>query len=151
MGAGWAKGQSSLDGKWWRNIKLEKQSIIKDWQLGVTFEKTAQNNLVEIGLTGVANKARVMMAHANIPHKILYKIFCKAYKTAATLDGYVVIKQKGIDDTRYVHWCGANPNYTNHLCMWGEAGTVRTKTKTTLKLDDHGVQCMFVGCTWAYR
>jgi hypothetical protein len=29
--------------------------------------------------------------------------------------------------------------------MWGEAGTVKIKTKTKPKLDDRGVQCVFVG------
>jgi len=29
--------------------------------------------------------------------------------------------------------------------VWEEAGTVKTKTKTTPKLNDQGVPCMFVG------
>ena len=33
----------------------------------------------------------------------------------------------------------------NHLRTWGEVGTVKTKTATTPKLAEKGVQCMFVG------
>jgi hypothetical protein len=132
------------------NIKLESRAKSKDWQLGIVFEKTArdtpqQNSLAEIGLTVIANKARALMTQANIPRRIKYKIFREAYKTAAILDGYVVIKRLGIEDTRYVHWCGANPNFTTHLRTWGEAGTVKVKTKTTPKIEDRGVQCIFVG------
>jgi hypothetical protein len=132
------------------NIKLESRAKSKDWQLGIVFEKTArdtpqQNSLAKIGLTVIANKARTLMAQANIPQRIKYKIFREAYKTAAILDEYVVIKRHSIEDTRYVHWCGANPNFTNHLHTWGEAGTVKVKTKTTPKIEDRGIQCIFVG------
>jgi hypothetical protein len=85
-----------------------------------------------------------MMAHANVPHKIKYKLFKEAYKTSALLDGFVVISCNDIEDTRYIHWGSHNPNFTNSLRVWGEASTVKIKTKTTPKLDDHGVQCMFV-------
>jgi hypothetical protein len=134
------------------NLKLEKRAQSNDWNLGITFEKTAwdtpqQNGLAEIGITVVANKAQAMMAHANVPHKIKYKLFRKAYKTSALLDSFVVVTCNDIEDTRFVHWGGSNPNFTNNLRVWGEASTVKIKTKTkmTPKLDDHGVQCMFVG------
>jgi hypothetical protein len=133
-----------------QNVKLENRAKSKDWQLGIVFEKTArdmpqQNSLAEIGLTVIANKACTLMAQPNVPQRIKYKIFREAYKTAAILDGYVVIECNGIEDTRYVHWCGTNPNFTNHLRTWGEAGTVKVKTKTTPKLEDCRVQCIFVG------
>jgi phage portal protein BeeE len=31
-----------------------------------------------------------------------------------------------------------------HLCVWGEAGSLKVKTKATPKITDRGVQCMFV-------
>jgi septum formation inhibitor MinC len=132
------------------NLKLEKQAQSNNWNLGITFEKTArdtpqQNGLAEIRITVVANKARAMMTHANVPHKIKYKLFKEFYKTSTLLDGFIVISCNNIEDTRYVHWGGNNPNFTNSLHVWGEAGTVKIKTKTTPKLDDCGVQCMFVG------
>ena len=37
------------------------------------------------------------------------------------------------------------PAFAKHLRTWGEAGTVKIKTKTTPKLADRGVQCMMVG------
>jgi hypothetical protein len=40
---------------------------------------------------------------------------------------------------------GKNPEWENHLRTFGEACTVKTKTDTTPKLHDKGVQCMFVG------
>jgi hypothetical protein len=85
-----------------------------------------------------------MMAHANVPHKIKYKLFCKAYKTSALLDGFVIVTCNDIEDTRYVHWGSKNQNFMNSLCVWGEAGTVKIKTKMTPNLDDQGIQCMFV-------
>jgi hypothetical protein len=133
------------------NLRLEKRAQSNDWKLGITFEKAAQdtpqqNRLAEIGITVVANKAQAMMAHANVPHKIKYKLFCKAYKTSALLDGFVIVTCNNIEDMRFVHWGSSNPNFTNNLCVWGEASTVKIKTKTTPKLDNRGVQCMFVGC-----
>jgi hypothetical protein len=53
--------------------------------------------------------------------------------------------QKKKTDTCYVHWCGKNPKFTNHLCTWGEAGTVKIKAMNTPKLADCGVQCVFIG------
>jgi hypothetical protein len=88
-----------------------------------------------------------MMAHANVPHKIKYNLFHKAYKTSALSDGFVSMRCNDIADTRLVHWGSTNPNFTNHLCTWGEARTMKIKTRTTPKLDDQGVQCMFVGYT----
>ena len=43
------------------------------------------------------------------------------------------------------HWSGSKLEYALNLCTWGEAGTVKLKTQMTGKLEDRGVQCMFVG------
>jgi hypothetical protein len=61
------------------------------------------------------------------------------------LDGFATIKIDDKEDTRFNHWCGLNPQFINHLRVWGEAGTVKIKTATTPKLADRGVQCVFVG------
>jgi hypothetical protein len=37
------------------------------------------------------------------------------------------------------------PAYLQHLCTWGESGTVTIKSTMTPKVKDRGVQCMFVG------
>ena len=132
------------------NLLLERRALSKDWQLGIQFEKTArdtpqQNSLAEVGLATVANRARALMARANLPRAIRYRLFKDAYKTAALLDGLTVIKIDDKTATRYVHWCGQNPSFAKHLHTWGEAGTVKVRTKTTPKFSDRGVQCVFIG------
>jgi hypothetical protein len=132
------------------NVKLEKRAGSKDWQLGIKYEYTArdtpqQNHLAEVGLTVVANRARALMVRANVTYESRYCLFRKAYKTAAMLDGFTVIEIAGKADTCYVHWCGENPKFTNSLCVWGEAGTVKIKTDKTPKLANRGVQFVFVG------
>jgi hypothetical protein len=47
--------------------------------------------------------------------------------------------------TRHEHFYGENPKWMKYLRTWGEAGTVKVKTKTTPKLADRGVHCMFIG------
>jgi hypothetical protein len=86
-----------------------------------------------------------MMIQANIPYKVHYCLFKDAYKTAVILDGFTVMTIEGKTDTHYVHWCGKNPKFTNHLRTWGEAGTVKIKAMNTPKLADRGVQCVFIG------
>ena len=61
------------------------------------------------------------------------------------LDGLIPIEIDDETTTRYIHWYGSNPEFAKHLRTWGEAGTVKVKTKTTPKINDRGVQCMFVG------
>jgi hypothetical protein len=48
-------------------------------------------------------------------------------------------------------WCDENPKFTAHLRTWGEAGTVKLKTKMTPKLSERGAQCMFVGYTLGHQ
>jgi hypothetical protein len=87
-----------------------------------------------------------MMARANIPEDIRYKVWTAAFKTATLLDGLLPIEMGGVTASRYLHWCGKNPGFAKHLRTWGEAGTVKTKTDTTPKVKDRGIPCMFVGC-----
>jgi hypothetical protein len=132
------------------NKLLQKRSESKDWQLGITFEYTArdtpqQNSLAEVGFATLTNRGRAMMHKANIPMEVRPKVWTEAFKTATLLDGLIPIEIDGKIATRYVHWCGKNPDFAKHLRTWGEAGTVKTKTAKTPKLMDSGVQCMFVG------
>jgi hypothetical protein len=71
------------------------------------------------------------MVWVNVPYEVRYQLFCKAYKTAALLDGFTVIEIAGKAYTSYVHWSGENPKFTNYLHIWGEAGTVKIKTDKT--------------------
>ena len=85
------------------------------------------------------------MIKANLPKNVRYLLYKEACKTATMLDGLVVVEIDGIKKTRYEYFFGKNPKFAGHLIFFGEAGTVKTKTKTTPKLDDRGVQCMLVG------
>jgi hypothetical protein len=65
--------------------------------LNINFEFTArdtpqQNHLAELGFTHLANYGRALMARANVPMSIRYKVFTKAFKTATLLDELTAIK-----------------------------------------------------------
>ena len=104
-----------------------------------------QNHLAELGLATLANHGRAMLIKANVPMEWRPMLWTEAFKTATLLDGSSVMTIDGVSDTRCVHWCGENPAFASHLRTWGEAGTVKIKTKTTPKLANRGVQCVFVG------
>jgi hypothetical protein len=132
------------------NKALQKRADSADWKLNIDFEFTArdtpqQNSLAEVGFDTLANRGRALMADANVPPDILYCVYSKAFETATRLDGLIPVEIDGKTATKYEHWCGKNPEFAKHLRTWGEAGTVKVKTGTTPKLDDRGVQCMFVG------
>lgn len=66
--------------------------------------------------------------------------------TATLLDGLTIVKnEEGKMDTRFMHICISNPKFIAFMRTWGEAGTVKIKTKTTTKVENRGVHCMFVG------
>jgi hypothetical protein len=56
-----------------------------------------------------------MMARANVPMKVRYRIYSEAFKMATLLDGLVPIEIDGVIATRYVHWCGKNLEFAKHL------------------------------------
>jgi hypothetical protein len=132
------------------NTKLQARAESAAWKLGVQFEYTVrdtpqQNHLVELGFAILGTKGRACMVAAHVPMDVRYKLFQKAFEYATDTDGLQVGTVDGRTTTRYKHFCGKNPKFAHHLCTWGEAGTVKTKTKTTPKLADRGVQCMFIG------
>ena len=87
------------------------------------------------------------MHQANIPKKICYRLWTKAFGTATLLDGLIVSEVNGQMMSRNEQFFGVgnNPKFAKHLRTWGEAGVVTTKTKTTPKLNDRGTTCVFVG------
>lgn len=132
------------------NKLLQKRADGKDWKLNVKFEFTGRNtpqrnHLAELGFASLANKGRAMMVDANVPLETRYKLFREAFGTATKLDALVVVEIDGVKATRYKHFFGVNPDYAAHLRTWGEAGTVTVKSKFTPKVNDRGVQCMFIG------
>ena len=132
------------------NKKLKTRTESSDWKLGINFEFTArdtpqQNHLAELGFAIIANRGRALLYRANVPYAERYKLFREAFKTATLLDGLMPIEIDGKVATRYWHWSGSEPAFAKHLRIWGEAGTVKTKTSMTPKLLDRGEKCMFVG------
>ena len=132
------------------NQLLKIRADSSDWKLNVQFEFTGRatpqrNHLAELGFAVIANRGRAMMHRANVPLTDRYKLFKEAFKTATLLDGLVVITIDGKEATRYEHWCGKNPDFTAHLRVWGEAGTVTIKSNMNTKVKDRGVHCMMVG------
>ena len=116
----------------------------------MTFEFTPrdipqQNSLAEVGFATCANRGRALMARANVPTDIRTKVWTAAFMTATLLDGLMSIEIDGVINSRYEHWCGMNPKFAKYLRLWGEAGTVKTKTTTTPKVKDRGVPCMMIG------
>jgi hypothetical protein len=133
------------------NKLLQQRSQSADWKLNIKFEFTVrdapqQNHLAELGFAHLVNYGRALMARANVPMSIQYKVFTQeAFKTATFLDGLTVIKIGNNEATRYEHWCGKNPEFSEYLRTWGEVGTVKIKTNATPRIGDRGVQCMCVG------
>jgi hypothetical protein len=132
------------------NKKLKERCESADWKLDIKFEFTArdtpqQNHLAELGFAVLTNRGRAMMHRANVPERIRYKLVGEAFTTATLLDALVPITIDGVTKARVLHWCGKLPAYANHLRVWGEAGTVKTKTLATPKIADRGIPCMLVG------
>jgi hypothetical protein len=133
-----------------KNQKLQQRCESADWKFKIKFEYTAamtpqQNHLAELGFAILANCGRALMAKANLPMKVRYKVWKEAFKMATLLDGLPVITVGGKTDTRYVLWCGKNPKFSQHLKTWGEAGTVKMHKQGTPKIADRGAQCMMIG------
>jgi hypothetical protein len=101
--------------------------------------------MAELGFATLGNKGRSLMVRANIPMIKRYLLFREAFKTATDLDSLVVTTVGTNKTTRHEHFYGTNPKWMKFLRTWGEAVTVKVKTKTTPKLDDRGVHCMFIG------
>ena len=85
------------------------------------------------------------MHHANLPMEMRYHSFGEIFTTVMLLDGLTVIELSGKCANRYEHFFGETPKFTCCLCTVGEVGTLKIKTDTTPKLEDHGIHCLFVG------
>jgi len=132
------------------NKTLEKTANGSKWRFNIQFEYTAratpqQNSPVETGFAHILNKARAMMIDANIPYLQRYKIIQEAIITATKLDGLVTVNDGKECKTRYELFGLAVPSFVKYLRTWGEAGVVKVHTKTSPKLKNKGVTCIFVG------
>ena len=86
-----------------------------------------------------------MMHYANVPMEEKYMVFKEAIITATRLDGLTVVMRSSKTVTRYEHYMGKVPGFVPILISWVEAGIVKTRKKSTPKIGDQGVTCMFVG------
>ena len=61
------------------------------------------------------------------------------------LDGLTIIELNGKQVIHCKHFIRETLGFAWNLHTVGEAGTVKIKTDTIPKLEDHGVHCLFVG------
>ena len=132
------------------NKTLQERSKSADWKLNLEFEFTARdspqfNAKVEVGLSTIANRSRAVMAGANFPLEIRYRVYSEVFKTVTLLDGLTVITIGDETKTRVEHWCGKLPNFVPYLKQVGEAGTVKLKDKATPRVGDRGLTCIYMG------
>jgi hypothetical protein len=132
------------------NKLLQSRCESANWKSRIQPEYTAsytpqQNHLAELGFAVLSNRGRAMMAQANGPLEVWYKIWRHAFKRATLLDGLTVITVGGKMATWYILWAGDNPKFADHLRTWGEAGSINTRVRGTPKIADCGTQCMMVG------
>ena len=92
-----------------------------------------------------------MMIVANLPLEKRYVFFRETMQTATLLDGLVITIVEGSSRTHLEHWGGYLPMWVGYLRTWGEAGVVKLKTKTTAKLVQNRVTCMFVGYAMSHE
>jgi hypothetical protein len=132
----------------WEIKKLEKRLQSAYWKLPIKMEYTAantpqQNALVEVKFTYLAAKGRVAMHAAEVPRDRRLEFFPELIMTMTKLDWLKLITIKKVKKTRIEHYGLPLPNFTQYLCNWGEAETI--KTDKDGKIGDRGVTGMFVG------
>jgi hypothetical protein len=129
-----------------KNYKLHQAcSNSEDWKLNINYEITArdtsqQNHLAELGFAVLANHGRTLMIRANCTKEVQYQVWGEAFQCATLLDGLDICDIDGVVAMRYVHFAKENLAFAHPLRTWGEAGMVNTKTATTAKLANRGVQ-----------
>ena len=132
------------------NRALEARLRSSDWKIYLKFEYTGRdtpqrNHLAKIAFHTIANRGRAILNSAHVPRKYRFLLWREAFKTATLLDGLTVITIGEKTATRYEHWGSRNPEFSQKLRKWGEAGAVKLKNNRTPKIFDRGQVCMFVG------
>ena len=131
-------------------MKLESRAKIKDWKLKPDFEYTVRdtpqrNHIAEVGFATIGGRDRAMMHYANVPMEDIYMVYKEALTAETRLDGPTVVVRSGKIATRYENYMGKVTGFRSILITWGEAGLVKTRKKSTPKIGDRGVTCIFVG------
>jgi hypothetical protein len=87
-----------------------------------------------------------MIHKANVPKDLKHLVMSEAVKTATKLDNLLPVAINGVNQSRYKHFLGKNPAWIKGLRTFGEAGTVKIKTRNMHpKEADRVVMCMFIG------
>ena len=74
-----------------------------------------------------------------------FRLFGEIFTTITMLDGLTIIEVDGHRQSRYKHVFKKKPKFVKYLHTIGEAGTVKITNDTTPKLQDCGINCIFVG------
>jgi len=69
----------------------------------------------------------------------------EAVLVATKLDGLIVTTKNGVTKIRNEHFGMETPRFAKCLRTWGEAGGIKTKTRSSTKLDDEGTACLIIG------
>jgi len=64
--------------------------------------------------------------------EISFSSVWEAFKTATDLDGLVMVMVNGKRATHYQHMFGSNLQWTKHLRLFGEVGTVKLVMGSTM-------------------
>eukprot|EP00957_Ditylum_brightwellii_P004659 354387-Ditylum_brightwellii.AAC.1 len=101
-----------------------------------------QNSLAEVGFATIGNQGQAIMMAANMPERVMYKLFMETFTCAAMLDWLTIITLDNVTKTQDEHWNGSLPWWCRALRTWGEAEVVKTKMKTMPKMKPRGVTSM---------
>jgi hypothetical protein len=132
------------------NLSLANMVKSKDWKFPLTIEFTArdtpqQNSLVETAFTANVQRSLAVYVAAGVPKEWRYLLFPHVMKYLSKVKNLQPIELHGKTKPRVKHFFGSMPVWTKHLRDFGEAGTVKIRSKMQPKLDDRGVICMFIG------
>jgi hypothetical protein len=100
---------------------------------------------MELKFSYLVAKARAAMHAVGVPMERRLELFPEVIMAKTKLDWLKLVTINGIKKIRIEHYGLPLPGFSQYLCTWGEAGTV--KTGKDGKTGDQGVTCMFVGYT----
>eukprot|EP00957_Ditylum_brightwellii_P084690 6439664-Ditylum_brightwellii.AAC.1 len=63
-----------------------------------------------------------MMMAANVPERVMYKLFREAFTCVTMLDWLTIITFDNVTKTQVEHWNGSLPWWCRALRTWGKAG-----------------------------
>ena len=132
------------------NYLLQKQCNCHEWKLVMKWEFASrntpqQNSIAEVAFWTIKHHGMVMMTATNIPKNIQFMVHKEAFTTACRLNWLMPISIDGVTKTQYEHWMIELHDFSKHMRVWGEAGMATYTKDTSAKLEEQGMQCIFVG------